>query len=79
MKNAISGKYTTKRDGGIAYTYEATWHRANEAFAWDAKVKRDGQLVGTPNGQLILMAGDDLAETVAALVCDSIEHRVGTD
>lgn len=75
--NEIKGIYTTKRDGGLRYTYEANWGPTDDPtwLAWDAKVRKDGDLVGTPNGQF--MKVPDVAETVASLVCDAIEHRAG--
>lgn len=73
MEKKISGMYTTTR--GIRSTYEATWQREADGWmGWQAKVIQDGRVVGTPSGQA-MMTDAEAAETVAALVCDLIEHQ----
>jgi hypothetical protein len=57
-----SGKYTTKRDGGVTYSYEASWGTVGDRAHWSAKVKREGNFAGTPNGQILNTQGVDLTE-----------------
>ena len=79
MTNAIRGTYTTKRDGGRVYTYEASWSLSGRNVVWNAKASRDGRLAGTPNGQIFDARGVDLSAEVKALVENSIEIRAGVD
>ncbi len=77
--NEVKGNYTTQRDGGIAYTYEATWAQTEQGAMWNSKVRRDGQLAGTPNGQIVSTHNVPLEELVKRLVETSIEIRAGVD
>jgi hypothetical protein len=75
--NSITGKYTTKRDGGIEYTYEASWTQHGNEAAWDAKVRRDGQWAGHPDGRILDTKGLDLTGVVTRLVETTIEIGAG--
>ena len=79
MPGRIAGRYTTDRDGGISYTYVASWHEAANGVVWSATVKRDQALVGAPGGQLRHVAGVKLADEVRRLVELAIEKRAGID
>jgi hypothetical protein len=78
----VKGKYTTKRDGGIEYTYTAECGMGGEDrkdWHWRAKVRRDGMLAGEPNG-VILNARSFVEDPVLKyLVEDAIEKRIGVD
>ena len=50
MEPKLSGSYTTSRDGGIRYAYDAFWTQVDKTIKWDAKVRRDGEVVGNPGG-----------------------------
>jgi hypothetical protein len=76
---AISGKYTTQRDEGITYTYEASWEVFGDRATWSAKVRREGDFAGTPNGEILNTRGIDLAVAVRRLVETSIEIRAGVE
>jgi hypothetical protein len=73
----IAGRYTTLRDGGLTYTYDASWQSAGEGIIWSATVKRAGELAGAPNGQVRHPAGVRLADEVTRLVETAIETRAG--
>jgi hypothetical protein len=73
----IAGRYTTQRDGGLTYTYEATWQDAGEGIIWSVTVKRDAELAGTPSGQIRNAAGIRLADEVRRLVETAIEIGAG--
>ena len=73
----IAGRYTTRRDGGLTYMYDATWRPAGEGIIWSATVKLDGELAGAPNGQIRNTAGVRLADEVRRLVETAIETRAG--
>ena len=73
----IAGRYTTQRDGGLAYMYDATWQSAGEGIIWSATVKRGSELAGAPNGQLRHCVGIQLADEVRRLVETAIETRAG--
>jgi hypothetical protein len=75
IASVIAGRYTTRRDGGLAYTYDARWQEAGEGIIWSATVRRDGELAGTPSGQIRHIAGAQLADEVRRLVETAIEIR----
>lgn len=74
--NQISGKYTTKRDGGIEYSYEASWTVTGNSAIWNAKVRRGHDFSGTPGGTVLNVKGIDMASNVRSLVEASIESRL---
>jgi hypothetical protein len=73
----IAGRYTSRRDGGLTYTYDARWQEAGEGIIWSATVRRDGELAGTPSGQIRHVGGARLADEVRRLVETAIEIRTG--
>jgi hypothetical protein len=73
----IAGRYTSRRDAGLTYTYDARWQEAGEGIIWSASVRRDGELAGTPSGQIRHVAGVRLADEVRRLVETAIEIRAG--
>ncbi len=75
MEPKLSGSYTTNRDGGVAYAYDAFWTDVERTVTWDAKVRRDGELVGAPNG---VIEGVSRNDNINALVRDSIEIAIET-
>ena len=74
---SMSGQYTSERDGGIKYTYYASWEKKQDAIIWSAKVRRDGSLAGTPGGQILNADQIDMESAVRRLVETSIEERLG--
>ena len=74
----VSGKYTTRRDGGIEYAYEATWELAEgDWIVWSAEVTRNGAPAGRTRGQVMRPASTDMDAVVRDLVCEAIERRAG--
>jgi len=72
----VSGAYTTKRDDGLRYQYEATWQTGDgDWMTWSATVTRDGAAAGTASG--VVMRTLDMPKTIRELVCDAIERRAG--
>ena len=72
----IAGSYTTQRDGGVKYTYEATWHDSADGVVWSAKVKRGDETAGAPTGQ-IRKTGGPVESEVRRVVETAIETRAG--
>jgi hypothetical protein len=75
----IAGRYTTRRDNGITYTYEASWQEADGGITWSTTVKRERELAGAPNGQIRSVAGLVVADEVRRLVERAIETRAGVE
>jgi hypothetical protein len=73
----IAGRYTTRRDDGLTYTYDARWQEAGEGIIWSASVRRDDELAGTPSGQIRNTAGVRLADEIRRLVETAIEIKAG--
>ena len=73
----IAGSYTTQRDGGITYTYQASWHETGDGIVWSATVKRAGASAGAPTGQIRKTLGAVPADDVRRLVETAIETRAG--
>ena len=73
----IAGSFTTQRDGGLTYTYEATWNETGEGVIWSAKVKRGAESVGTPSGQIRKPGAVALESEVRRVVETAIETRAG--
>ena len=46
----VSGTYKTTRDGGLDYSYAATWDITVLGLEWEARVTRNGRPVGAPRG-----------------------------
>jgi hypothetical protein len=76
---AVSGTYTTRRDGGVRYTYDAMWTEQRKSASWHAVVKRDGALVGKPGGKVLLSAGIDLRSAVVRQLEAALEVSAGLD
>jgi hypothetical protein len=76
----FGGSYKAERDNQT-YTYEATWTDNGSTGQWDAVVRRNGELVGRPNGVLLDTKGlaADLERLVRRLVEEAIEHRAGVE
>jgi hypothetical protein len=78
----LKGTYTTKRNGGLEYSYEAESEMAGEGkldWHWTARVRRHGQLVGEPNG--IVKNAKSFVEDpmLRKMVEGAIEDQVGVD
>lgn len=72
MEPRISGTYVTNR-GGITYAYDGFWTEVQKKVRWDAKVRRDGALVGTPKG---VMEDVSRNSNIDALVRTAIETAI---
>jgi hypothetical protein len=70
----FSAEYTTQRNGGLTYSYEATWARAGTRIIWSAIVTRNGEFKGQPNGTIQNAMELDPVPAVKALVEHSIEN-----
>lgn len=46
----ISGTYKTTRDGGLDYSYSATWEITPLGLEWSAEIIRNGEQAGRPRG-----------------------------
>jgi hypothetical protein len=78
----LKGKYTTKRDGGLEYTYEAESGMVGQAqrdWHWVAKVRRNGHLAGTPSGMVKNAKSFVEDPMLRRMVESAIEDRVGVD
>lgn len=77
----ISGKYTTKRDGGLAYTYEAAWNVVGNDIEWAVKASRGDDFAGSTSG--VFHDSKVLAPSMGHILKrwaeDTIENRVGVD
>jgi len=67
--SSIAGSYTT--NGGMMFTYEASWAQTSSTITWHAIVRRDGNGIGRPHGQILFAM--DAAAAVAIAVRSSIE------
>ena len=76
MDTKIEGNYTAKRNG-TEYTYEADWTVTGSQATWNAKVRCEGELHGTPNGIIHNVVLASIDKQVRALVENSIEIRAG--
>jgi len=72
----LAGRYRTKRDGGMEYTYLVDWIVAEQLIRWNASVHRSGDLAGTPCGEY-RGAPPDLPAAVRGFVEGAIEKRTG--
>lgn len=68
----------TRKVGGEQYTYTATY-APGTTVAWQAKVFRDGDLKGTPDGVLSqnTLAGAELRQAIVTMVEITIENMLG--
>lgn len=79
--DTINGKYTAKRNG-IEYEYEITVRSAipENTLIWEAKIRRDNQLAGTPSGQMLGLGKiDGVQNLIRKWIESCIEDRVGVD
>jgi len=72
----ISGTYTTKRDGCLAYTYVGAWRRLGDRITWYVTVRRDGEFKGAPKGLISHVGKLSPASSVKRLIESSIEDLV---
>jgi hypothetical protein len=81
--STASRTYTTERDGGVEYQYDATWERFGNSVTWSARVRRrQGESFSVIDGQFNLGQSPgavDVEAAVRRLVETSIEDRVGVD
>ncbi|GAC1413811.1 MAG: hypothetical protein NVSMB6_15830 [Burkholderiaceae bacterium] len=77
QEEKVSDIYTRKV-GGEQYTYTLTY-TPGVTVEWRAKVFRDGELKGTPDGVLSenTLAGVDLRQTIITLIEITIENMLG--
>ena len=73
MPNEFIGEYKTQRDGGLLYSYAATWIRRFKDVAWRAKVRQNGKPVGELVGRIVNAPSDT---EVSALVQTQIEADI---
>ena len=79
MEPRISGTYVTNQ-GGFTYAYDGFWTKKERKVSWDAKVRRDGDLVGTPNGVLEeVWRNTDIDALVRTTIETSIEGKISVD
>ena len=79
MEPRISGTYVTNR-GGITYAYDGFWTEIEKKVRWDAKVRRDGELVGTPNGVIEeVPRNTDIDGLVRTNIETAIEDKINVD
>lgn len=72
----IRGEYTTKRDGGITYSYEASWHMTEgDWIFWTLEARIGARLAGRSSGQVMRPGSPDVDAFIRDLVCEAIEHR----
>ena len=78
MEPRISGTYTTSR--GITYAYDGFWTELGKKVRWDAKVRRDGELVGTPSGAIDeVPRNTNIDSLVRANIETSIQDKIDAD
>jgi len=72
----LTGRYTTKRDGGLTYEYDGLWFADNDRIVWAARVRRgqfnavlDGDIGGAWRLRHLFAARD----AIATLIADRIE------
>ena len=76
MEPRMSGTYVTNR-GGISYAYDGFWTEIEKTVRWDARVRRDGELVGTPNGFIEeVPRNSDINALVRASIETAIEGKI---
>jgi hypothetical protein len=70
----------TRKVGGETYQYDAQYI-PGKRVVWNARVYRDGDLKGTPNGVLIdnELTGDVLRQSIVTLVECTIEAALGIE
>jgi hypothetical protein len=76
MENNMTGKYKTRRDGGIVYSYTATWTEGKNVIGWASIIRCAGDLKGSPSGTISLAPGASLQEAVQSAVESWIEAGV---
>jgi hypothetical protein len=77
MAGKCSGTYRTRRDGGLEYTYEASWTQSRGAVVWNSTVKRDGSVAGAPGGSVTMLPPYEPEPTIRMMVERAIEERSG--
>jgi hypothetical protein len=78
MEPRISGTYVTNR-GGITYAYDGFWAEVEKKVRWDAKVRRDGTLVGSPSGVIEdVPRNTDIDALVRTNIETSIEDKINS-
>ncbi len=78
-RHTVNGSYTTKRDRGLIYIYEATWIITGPRVIWDSEVRKGGDWKGNPGGHFPFSPGLDLPLTVKRLVGVAIENLVDVE
>ena len=76
-KNRIDGSYKTTRDGGLLYSYQASWVEVTSGVDWQATVMRDKLTAGTPSGHIGEPVGPDIASVIKKLLNHYIERQIG--
>jgi hypothetical protein len=74
-RKTTTGTYTTTRDGGLTYTYEASWRVFGKNATWHGKVLHQGKIVASPSGQIWNVGAADLTDQVQRQVELTIERR----
>jgi hypothetical protein len=73
----FDGIYKTRRDGGLLYTFHATWRETGRGINWRSTVVYQRKVAGSPFGYL---NGPSKPETQAAIekrIVDHIERQIG--
>ncbi|HEX4331317.1 MAG TPA: hypothetical protein VH040_04195 [Usitatibacter sp.] len=79
MVGGIEGTYTTVRDGGITYTYQAECGMQGGNWHWNAIVRCSDQLRGEPKGVIYDPPSFIEEPVLRGLVELAIENRVGVE
>ena len=79
-RGTLKGSYRTRRDGGLAYTYEVKWtDHGKGAIGWLALVRQGEDLKGTPTGILERPVLVDIRLAISTAVQMAIENRRGVE
>ena len=68
----VTGRHTTRADGGLTYEYHGYCFPADDRFRWRARVYCDGELAGTLYGSL----GNDHAAAIQNSLTMAIALRI---
>jgi hypothetical protein len=76
MSGQLDRIYKTKRDGGLTYSFHATWAPVPGGVNWKATVVHDRKVAGTPSGFVTGPAGPDFAEALEKILRHYIERQI---
>jgi hypothetical protein len=76
MSGQVDKIYKTKRDGGLVYSFHASWTAVPGGINWRAKVVHDRKVAGTPSGFVTGPAGADFPEALEKILIHYIERQI---